>query len=574
MFAVAANLDFACFVVQVELMEKSVSQQFVKDAEHAIHAKNPSSVQKAASTSLEVHPLKTDVKGRSARSAATATAAVRSSLSSVANHPPQPLVYEGIGSTSALSVKAALAASEAQKNQPSPEMPARPSAAQTPSASPAATASAASTASAAPAANAAPLAPLDKTCCPLYQAKLPSWQVSGVVFSDKSHIVAGINAKSSQWIRPYKTQAGAEPSAPSSPHAQGAQTKQSPLNVVAQSTAPAEVPAEQQGKGAGGAGAVYATANGQDGLQMAKELPAGNGTVASMDGDDGDASPVVSPNANSKSAYGTNGSDLRTVNGGALGTENAGVRPYGAIPTITSTGPCCVGGGLGNSAETKLEPPAADTESGGLGTGAGVNTGEFTGLLGPNALNQNGSVCGCDDADGKAKAQYEQVVYCPVEMSLSLLGGKYKSLILWKLLECGTLRFHQLRRLIPKATPKILTQQLRELEEHGLVRRTVYPVVPPKVEYSLTALGITIQPLLEAMYNWGTQYLKQLGHTTNCTMTMLYPELPKIEANVQASAGEPNQTAGDGTAAQVSQASQAAQSAEPSQLPIQQPKVK
>lgn len=128
--------------------------------------------------------------------------------------------------------------------------------------------------------------------------------------------------------------------------------------------------------------------------------------------------------------------------------------------------------------------------------------------------------------------QQAQVVYCPVEMSLSLLGGKYKALILWKLLECGTLRFLQLRRLIPKATAKILTQQLRELEEHGLVRRTVYPVVPPKVEYSLTDLGITIQPLLEAMYDWGSRYLLHLGHPINCSMSLLHSELPKIDAMV------------------------------------------
>lgn len=130
------------------------------------------------------------------------------------------------------------------------------------------------------------------------------------------------------------------------------------------------------------------------------------------------------------------------------------------------------------------------------------------------------------------QSQQAQVVYCPVEMSLSLLGGKYKALILWKLLECGTLRFLQLRRLIPKATAKILTQQLRELEEHGLVRRTVYPVVPPKVEYSLTDLGITIQPLLEAMYDWGSRYLLHLGHPINCSMSLLHSELPKIDAKV------------------------------------------
>lgn len=79
---------------------------------------------------------------------------------------------------------------------------------------------------------------------------------------------------------------------------------------------------------------------------------------------------------------------------------------------------------------------------------------------------------------------------CPVEATLELIGGKYKALILFHLIE-GKLRFSELQRNIPKATPKMLTQQLRELERDNLLLRTVYPVIPPKVEYQLTSTSET-----------------------------------------------------------------------------------
>ncbi|MDR2493252.1 MAG: helix-turn-helix transcriptional regulator [Coriobacteriales bacterium] len=107
--------------------------------------------------------------------------------------------------------------------------------------------------------------------------------------------------------------------------------------------------------------------------------------------------------------------------------------------------------------------------------------------------------------------------HCPVDATLDLIGGKYKSLILWHLSD-ATLRFGELHRLIPQATPKMLTQQLRELERSGLVTRTVYPVVPPKVEYSLTDLGRSIRPILSAMYDWGACYLQSLGIAACCSM--------------------------------------------------------
>lgn len=104
---------------------------------------------------------------------------------------------------------------------------------------------------------------------------------------------------------------------------------------------------------------------------------------------------------------------------------------------------------------------------------------------------------------------------CPVALTLGLIGGKHKSLILWNLLE-GTMRYSDLRRAVPEATPKMLTQQLRELERDGLVHRTVYAVVPPKVEYRLTPMGESIKPILTAMYRWGSTYLEAQHHQKPC----------------------------------------------------------
>lgn len=106
---------------------------------------------------------------------------------------------------------------------------------------------------------------------------------------------------------------------------------------------------------------------------------------------------------------------------------------------------------------------------------------------------------------------------CPVSATIRLIGGKYKALLLWHLTG-QTLRFNQLHRLVPEATPKMLTQQLRELELDGLIRRTVYPVVPPRVEYSLTPLGESLFPILEAMYQWGSALMKDEGLTPSCSM--------------------------------------------------------
>lgn len=106
---------------------------------------------------------------------------------------------------------------------------------------------------------------------------------------------------------------------------------------------------------------------------------------------------------------------------------------------------------------------------------------------------------------------------CPVQATLDLIGGKYKALILWHLSE-ETLRFSELRKLIPGATPKMLTQQLRELEAHQLVNRQVYPVIPPKVEYSLTDLGTSLMPVLISMRDWGAAYMRSHEKEPSCFM--------------------------------------------------------
>ena len=118
----------------------------------------------------------------------------------------------------------------------------------------------------------------------------------------------------------------------------------------------------------------------------------------------------------------------------------------------------------------------------------------------------------------------EQKMLCPVETTLSLIGGKYKALILWHLSN-GKLRFSELRRYV-EATPKMLTQQLRELESQSLIHREVYPVIPPKVEYSLTKLGQSLMPVLVSMRDWGTDYLRNQNLEPTCFMMGNAPQKP------------------------------------------------
>ena len=93
----------------------------------------------------------------------------------------------------------------------------------------------------------------------------------------------------------------------------------------------------------------------------------------------------------------------------------------------------------------------------------------------------------------------------PVELSLSIIGGKWKMLIIWRLRE-ASMRYGELRKSLPKVTHKMLTQQLRELESDEIIIRKVYPEVPPKVEYSLTLLGKSVIPVIDLLNEWGEEY--------------------------------------------------------------------
>ena len=106
---------------------------------------------------------------------------------------------------------------------------------------------------------------------------------------------------------------------------------------------------------------------------------------------------------------------------------------------------------------------------------------------------------------------------CPVGITLDMIGGKYKALILWHLSE-NTLRFSQLKKMISGATPKMLTQQLRELESNALIHREVFPIIPPRVEYSLTELGKSLMPVLISMRDWGATYLRTNDMESCCFM--------------------------------------------------------
>ena len=101
---------------------------------------------------------------------------------------------------------------------------------------------------------------------------------------------------------------------------------------------------------------------------------------------------------------------------------------------------------------------------------------------------------------------------CPVETTLMLISDKWKVLILRDLLP-GTKRFGELRRSIGTVTQKVLTAQLRDMEQKGLVQRKVYAEVPPRVEYTLTELGYSLKPVLDAMWDWGEAYKakKEMG---------------------------------------------------------------
>lgn len=101
--------------------------------------------------------------------------------------------------------------------------------------------------------------------------------------------------------------------------------------------------------------------------------------------------------------------------------------------------------------------------------------------------------------------EIKELPACPVETTLSLIGDKWKVLILRDLIT-GTKRFGELKKSIGTVSQKVLTAQLRNMEENGLIHREVYAEVPPRVEYSLTELGQSLKPILDAMQNWGEEY--------------------------------------------------------------------
>ncbi|MBP5467863.1 MAG: helix-turn-helix transcriptional regulator [Candidatus Riflebacteria bacterium] len=99
---------------------------------------------------------------------------------------------------------------------------------------------------------------------------------------------------------------------------------------------------------------------------------------------------------------------------------------------------------------------------------------------------------------------------CPVEAAMDVVGGKYKAQIVYELIS-GKKRYNEIQKTLPQATPRMLSKQLKELEEDGVINRILYPVVPPKTEYSLTELGETLVPIVEALCKWGEYYFNKAG---------------------------------------------------------------
>lgn len=110
--------------------------------------------------------------------------------------------------------------------------------------------------------------------------------------------------------------------------------------------------------------------------------------------------------------------------------------------------------------------------------------------------------------------------YCQVEDALGILVGKWKPVILLHLLQNGTKRFNELKRSMPGITQKMLTKQLRELESEDIIQRVVYAQVPPKVEYSITEYGRSLEPILEAMHEWGTKHTLHKNQKLNKKIDM------------------------------------------------------
>ena len=103
-----------------------------------------------------------------------------------------------------------------------------------------------------------------------------------------------------------------------------------------------------------------------------------------------------------------------------------------------------------------------------------------------------------------------QSYYCAIEATMAVIGGKYKVLIIYELIG-KTLRYSELQRLLPIATPRMLSRQLKELEADGIINRVLHPVVPPKTEYSLTELGNSLVPIIHQLSDWGKNYYNLQG---------------------------------------------------------------
>src|SRR5258708_30695933 len=123
---------------------------------------------------------------------------------------------------------------------------------------------------------------------------------------------------------------------------------------------------------------------------------------------------------------------------------------------------------------------------------------------------------------------YRSQYGCAVEATADIIGGKWKAVILYYLSQ-GPKRFNELRRLLPEVTQRMLTLQLRELEQDGIVHREIYKEVPPKVEYSLTEFGASLGPIIVQMLDWGAHYMEQIQarkeqrmlHTTEPTPLLI-----------------------------------------------------
>lgn len=103
----------------------------------------------------------------------------------------------------------------------------------------------------------------------------------------------------------------------------------------------------------------------------------------------------------------------------------------------------------------------------------------------------------------------KNVAYCRVEDALSVINGKWKPALLLTLISKGPRRYGELKRLLPGITPKVLASQLKELEEEGLICREEYPEVPPKVVYSITDYGMTLEPILTSLHAWGIRHIQR-----------------------------------------------------------------